>query len=613
MTSSTDDYVEGFVCTLETCSVKEWGYVQYQPSIPGNAFFLALMALFAVVHVVLGWRYKITSFTVCMVLGLLTETLGYASRILLHGDPFKRDYFLTHGNERLANIKKPIDLGTNILVAGLSIQVASLFFFLACSVEFLFRASKRPDMRNPKFTDLANSTRFKTFLVVLLAAALFLFARTVYRAIELSEGFTGDLANDQVLFMVLDGAMVILCTICLTFMHPGHGFGGRWHEAVFYFRSPKMKRQTEDQEVHGTVEAGAVDGVKMGDAHMDSTSSGTPPNNDERKWLNQVFVLFMRLVDKPRSFNAPGVVAVRSKAFIPQEPQVVRRSDEIPMHPETREPWLLPRDGVLSLHYQRHVQAHPMARTITIVAAIAATVPLIVSSFYLYRLHDRVSSKTTRSNGRFSSSSSTSVGAPKSLPAHVAADPDGWVIHYERVASQGVPVSDLTQPLSQGSDHEPSLLLQRYMQNSHYAFSRTPQAFVLGLVIKDVDARRTFSPQYIRTLEFHPGQRVNGAYTVVYVGEGHVQGSGRVELALDPPKGYHGPAPQGRIISEVLPARAVEGSASEDAVVFVNETWMWRKQHQPKTLLEGGLGAWLHALTSGWLILQGLRAVHKLP
>lgn len=94
MSNSTDDYVEGFVCTLETCSVKEWGYVQYQPSIPGNAFFLALMALFAVVHVVLGWRYKITSFTVCMVLGLLTETLGYASRILLHGDPFKRDYFL---------------------------------------------------------------------------------------------------------------------------------------------------------------------------------------------------------------------------------------------------------------------------------------------------------------------------------------------------------------------------------------------------------------------------------------------------------------------------------------------------------------------------------------
>jgi hypothetical protein len=131
---------------------------------------------------------------------------------------------------------------------------------------------------------------------------------------------------------------------------------------------------------------------------------------------------------------------------------------------------------------------------------------------------------------------------------------------------------------------------------------------LLGLVIKDPEAKRTFSAEYIKNLDFRLGQRVNGAYAVTYIGGGHVKGSERVELALDPPKGYRGPAPQGCIISELRPA---EGDESGDQVVFVNETWMWRKESEPKTLLEGGFGAWVHALTSGWLILEGVKGVRQ--
>ena len=134
---------------------------------------------------------------------------------------------------------------------------------------------------------------------------------------------------------------------------------------------------------------------------------------------------------------------------------------------------------------------------------------------------------------------------------------------------------------------------------------------MLGLLIKNPDAKRSFSPEYIKSLEFQPGQRVNGAYTVAYVGEGHSEGSERVELALDPPQGYRGPAPQGRIISEILPAKGTDADGAEDRIVFVNETWMWRKPNEPKTLLEGGFGAWVHALTSGWLILEGRKAVQS--
>lgn len=35
------------------------------------------------------------------------------------------------------------------------------------------------------------------------------------------EGFDSDLAHDEVLFMILEGALVLIASICLTVCHPG--------------------------------------------------------------------------------------------------------------------------------------------------------------------------------------------------------------------------------------------------------------------------------------------------------------------------------------------------------------------------------------------------------
>ncbi|KAM5354557.1 hypothetical protein ACJ41O_001204 [Fusarium nematophilum] len=303
--SAPEGYIEGFVCTLDTCSVEDWGYVRYRPSVAGNAVFLAVMAILAICQVFLGIRHQTRSFMITMCLGLLTETLGYISRVLLNGNPFNRDYFLwylitltigpvfiaaaiyltlgrivvVHG-EAISRIKPRsyttfflgcdivslvvqavgggiaastpvtnqhmIDVGTNILVAGLSTQVACLFAFSACSLEFFWRVRKNPTLFNPEFTDLVGSKRFKLFLFALFGATAFLFIRTVFRSVELSEGFAGKLANQEVEFMILDGTMVILASLCLTIWHPGYGFGRRWNEAGFRFRTCKTKADQEE-------------------------------------------------------------------------------------------------------------------------------------------------------------------------------------------------------------------------------------------------------------------------------------------------------------------------------------------------------------------------------
>lgn len=68
-----------------------------------------------------------------------------------------------------------------------------------------------------------------------------IFVRSIFRAAELYQGFDGALANNEVTFMVLEGAMVIIACIALTVFHPGVAFGGKWDQANFKFRAIKQQ------------------------------------------------------------------------------------------------------------------------------------------------------------------------------------------------------------------------------------------------------------------------------------------------------------------------------------------------------------------------------------
>ncbi|MCJ1309678.1 hypothetical protein MMC25_003338 [Agyrium rufum] len=336
MSTPPPDYVPGFVCQLNTCSITEWGYIHYQPSVAGNALFLAIFFVILICQIYLGIRYKTGGTAIAMGLGLGTEILGYIARVLLHGDPFDRDYFLwylitlTIGpvfiaaaiylslgrivmmyGEEISRIRprnytvfflgcdvvslviqaagggiaastpvtnQPlIDTGTHVLVAGLSFQVASLAAFSLCSLEFLLRVKKHPNLRNPEFTDVVKSTKFKMFLYSLFGATTFLFIRTVFRSVELSGGFKGKLANNEVEFMILDGVMVILASLCLTVGHPGLCFGQRWKEAVFQFRKSKAPRGQAGAHMNaaGDLEAGEKAGPEVSEAVI----AGTPTSS----------------------------------------------------------------------------------------------------------------------------------------------------------------------------------------------------------------------------------------------------------------------------------------------------------------------------------------------
>ncbi len=75
-----------------------------------------------------------------------------------------------------------------------------------------------------------------TLIVALVFATIFIFVRSCFRVAELSGGFGSALANNQITFMILEGAMIVSACLCLTFFHPGRAFGGGWKTAGYKFR-----------------------------------------------------------------------------------------------------------------------------------------------------------------------------------------------------------------------------------------------------------------------------------------------------------------------------------------------------------------------------------------
>ena len=105
------------------------------------------------------------------------------------------------------------------MVTGVSRQVFSLEFFATLCGEFALkvRQEREEDLtRRVDFVELRRLERFRIFLYVWVMAMTAIVVRSVFRCVKLRDGFKGELANDEVLFMILKGTMVVMAVGFLT-------------------------------------------------------------------------------------------------------------------------------------------------------------------------------------------------------------------------------------------------------------------------------------------------------------------------------------------------------------------------------------------------------------
>ncbi|GIK00908.1 hypothetical protein Aspvir_004938 [Aspergillus viridinutans] len=302
VSNSTDpsDY-----CTLDTCPLSLANF-DYVPNLASNVLYLALFGTMLVANLGLGIYYRTWGYLVGMIGGLALEVIGYVGRVQLHYNPFPFDPFLEYlicltigpaflsaaiyiclghivvvYGEDISRLKPRTytiifvvcdflslvlqaaggaitstadhdqqDLrqtGINIMIAGLASQVASLGVFLCLCADFAWRVYKNPDKLNESMYHIRKTLKWKAFLIGLTVATFAIFVRSIFRVAELREGFNGPLANDEVTFMILEGAMMVIATLCLTVLHPGYCFGGYWDQTSW--KSIKQSSQLSLNEL----------------------------------------------------------------------------------------------------------------------------------------------------------------------------------------------------------------------------------------------------------------------------------------------------------------------------------------------------------------------------
>ncbi|OLN83414.1 Sphingoid long-chain base transporter RSB1-like protein 5 [Colletotrichum chlorophyti] len=286
-------------CTLELCPL-EYSLYKYRPNLAVNILFLALFALAGAVHIALGVRWRSWWFMAFMLAGCLSEIVGYIGRIIMHRNPFEfvafmlQIVFITSGPvyytaaiyvtisraiesfaPELSRIPTKViywlfisfdvfclvlqaaggalsttsqgssDVGIDLAMAGLVIQVVVLVAFCALFADYMVRYVRSPTSR-------PLTRREKLFFGFLALAIVLILARCAYRVDELSEGYQdSDKITNEGLFIGLEGVLIICAVFALCIGHPGLVFGSS--------KDKRIEHERKGSSVESSIEGGIVE------------------------------------------------------------------------------------------------------------------------------------------------------------------------------------------------------------------------------------------------------------------------------------------------------------------------------------------------------------------
>ncbi|KAI0892126.1 RTA1-domain-containing protein [Annulohypoxylon nitens] len=253
-------------------------FLTYEPSLAGNAVFLALFALLIPITFALGIKYKNPIFSTNVITGLALEVVGYVGRILLYNSQNDRcDFILfligtvtgptficaamflivplivaVYGEEfrswrptwysylfyalsaislvlelvggvvsTVQDDPANVDAAVRVLIVGIAIQLVALAIFILHAILFAIAVRTRHHTLDIKFAGVYNSGSFKIFLVAFSLATILIVVRTAFRLVVIAEGYGSSIAQSETLLLILDGLMVLLATILLLVFFPG--------------------------------------------------------------------------------------------------------------------------------------------------------------------------------------------------------------------------------------------------------------------------------------------------------------------------------------------------------------------------------------------------------
>ncbi|KAI0179022.1 RTA1-domain-containing protein [Hypoxylon sp. FL1284] len=205
--------------------------IQIVTLIIGPVFYTAaLYVLLGNLIIILGRNYSLLSakmytiiFVTCDVISLIIQAVGGAMASMASGD------------------HKDTKPGTNIMVGGVIFQLVAMTIFALLSMDFVRRSTK---FGLPK--------GYGKILFALFISLAAIYARSIFRAVELIGGWTGYLMVHEVYFIALDGALMVLAGAIFLPFDPASTI-------------PKARRATEEK----------ASAESSGDEHVQDNKAGS--------------------------------------------------------------------------------------------------------------------------------------------------------------------------------------------------------------------------------------------------------------------------------------------------------------------------------------------------
>lgn len=136
------------------------------------------------------------SFCTCDLISLIVQAAGGALASAALSDP--------SGDTKL---------GTDIMVGGIIFQMVAITMFTICAADFLCRL-----VRHKLFYLMTSEV--KSLVTVTTLSVAFIYIRSIYRTIELLQGWTGYLITHEEYFIAFDGATMVAAVAVFNVFHP---------------------------------------------------------------------------------------------------------------------------------------------------------------------------------------------------------------------------------------------------------------------------------------------------------------------------------------------------------------------------------------------------------
>ncbi|CUS10030.1 unnamed protein product [Tuber aestivum] len=251
-------------------------YYHYTPSLVGAVIFAACFFLSSGWHIIQLTRTK-TWYFIPLVIGALMEAVGYVARALSHKDRYSLPPYITQallllvapalyaasiymilgrliatieaehhsmirvnwltkifvagdvlsflmqstGGGMMAKDKDSAKMGEHIVLGGLFVQILFFGFFMLATIIFHLRLRKNPTQASQI------GTVWRTLLMALYIASLFIMVRSAFRVIEYIQGRDGYLMQREVWLYIFDAVLMFSVTVLFNIVHPSIAVPGR--------------------------------------------------------------------------------------------------------------------------------------------------------------------------------------------------------------------------------------------------------------------------------------------------------------------------------------------------------------------------------------------------